>query len=55
MNGVTSRVSRPQRFRNGQLVAVGGIPLKGEVVMADSEASAADSAGDLLGEHIDDG
>ncbi len=49
------RVSRPHRFRNGKLVAVGGIPVNGEVVMADSEAFALDSAGDLLSEHIDDG
>lgn len=51
----TVQVSRPQRFRNGKLVAVGGIPVKGEAVMADSEAFAADSAGELLSEHINDG
>lgn len=49
------RVSRPQRFRNGKLVAVGGIPVKGEAVLADSDAFAVDSAGDLLSEHIDAG
>ena len=56
VNGFSDvQVSRPQRFRNGKLVAVGGIPVKGEVVMADSEAFALDSAGELLSEHIDDG
>ena len=49
------RVSRPQRFRNGKLVAVAGIPVKGEALIADSEAFAVDSAGDLLSEHIDAG
>jgi len=49
------QVSRPHRFRNGKLVAVGGIPLKGEAVVGDSEAYALDSAGELLSEHIDDG
>ena len=49
------RVSRPQRFRNGKLVAVAGIPVKGETVMADSEAFALDSAGELLSEYINDG
>ena len=49
------QVSRPQRFRNGKLVAVGGIPVKGEALIADSEAFAVDSAGDLLSEHIDAG
>jgi len=49
------QLSRPQRFRNGKLIAVGGIPIKGEAVMADSEAFALDSAGDLLSEHIDAG
>jgi hypothetical protein len=49
------QVSRPQRFRNGKLVAVGGIPVKGEAVLADSDTFAVDSAGDLLSEHIDAG
>ena len=49
------QVSRPQRFRNGKLVAVGGIPVQGEAVMADSETFALDSAGELLSEHINDG
>ena len=51
----TVQLSRPQRFRNGKLVAVAGIPVKGEAVMADSEAFALDSAGELLSEHIDAG
>ena len=49
------QVSRPHRFRNGKLVAVGGIPINGEAVIADSDTFAADSAGELLSEHIDDG
>ena len=49
------QVSRPQRFRNGKLVAVGGIPVTGQTIVADADAFAENSAGDILSEWIDDG
>ena len=48
-------ISRPHRFRNGKLVAVGGIPVKGQTTEADSDVFAEGSAGEIVSEHIDAG
>lgn len=47
-------VSRPHRFRNGKLVAVGGIPVKGESVIADADAFAEGSLGEIVSDYIDE-
>ena len=48
------QVSRPQRFRNGKLVAVGGIPIKCETVIADADAYAEGSLGEVVSDYIDE-
>ena len=48
------RVSRPQRFRNGKLVAVGGIPVQGQAVIADPDAYAEGSLGQVVSDYIDE-
>jgi hypothetical protein len=48
------QVSRPHRFRNGKLVAVAGIPLKGEAVIADADAYAEGSLGEVVSDYIDE-
>ena len=47
-------ISRPHRFRNGKLVAVGGIPVKGETVMADADAYAEGSLGEVVSDFVDE-
>jgi hypothetical protein len=46
--------SRPQRFRNGKLVAVGGIPVAGHTVQGDSDVYQEGSVGHAVSEFIDD-
>ena len=48
------QVSRPQRFRNGKLVAVGGVPVAGQVIHGDSDAYEEGSVGDVVSEFVDD-
>ena len=48
------RVSRPQRFRNGKLVAVGGIPIQGQEVIADADAYAEGSLGEVVSDFVDE-
>jgi hypothetical protein len=48
------QVSRPQRFRNGKLVAVAGIPVTGQTVQGDSDAYEEGSVGHAVSEFIDD-
>lgn len=50
----TVQVSRPQRFRNGHLVAIGGVPVAGQVIHGDSDAYEAGSVGDVVSEFVDD-
>ena len=47
-------VSRPQRFRNGKIVAVGGIPIKGEAVIADADTCAEGSLGEVVSDFVDE-
>jgi hypothetical protein len=48
------QVSRPQRFRNGKLVAVAGIPVAGQVIQGDSDVYEEGSVGHAMSEFIDD-
>jgi hypothetical protein len=48
------QVSRPQRFRNGRLVAVAGIPVAGQTVQGDSDVYEEGSVGHAVSEFIDD-
>ena len=48
------QVSRPQRFRNGKLVAIGGIPVQGQAVIADADAYAEGSLGEVVSNYIDE-
>ena len=55
VNGFSDvQVSRPQRFRNGKLVAVGGIPVQGQAVIADADAYAEGSLGEVVSDYIDE-
>ena len=55
VNGFSDvQVSRPQRFRNGKLVAVGGIPIKGEAVIADADTCAEGSLGEVVSDFVDE-
>jgi len=46
--------SRPQRFRNGKLVAVAGVPVAGQVIQGDADAYEEGSVGHAVSEFIDD-
>ncbi len=46
--------SRPQRFRNGKLVAVAGIPVAGQAIHGDSDVYEEGSVGHAVSEFIDD-
>ncbi|WP_398328713.1 hypothetical protein [Vulcanococcus sp.] len=46
--------SRPQRFRNGKLVAVAGVPVAGQTVQGDSDAYEEGSVGHAVSDFIDD-
>ena len=48
------QVSRPQRFRNGRLVAVGGIPVAGQVIQGDSDVYEEGSVAHAVSEFVDD-
>ncbi len=48
------QVSRPQRFRNGKLVAVAGIPVAGQIVQGDADAYEEGSVSHAVSEFIDD-
>ena len=44
---------RPQRFRNGKLTAVAGIPVRGAKPTADADVYAEGSAGDYVDEFVE--
>lgn len=46
--------SRPQRFSHGKLVAVGGIPVSGQIVQGDSDAFEEYSVGHAVSEFVND-
>lgn len=46
-------VSRPQRFRNGKLVAIAGIPISGQQAVGDSDAYAEGTVSDYVDEFVD--
>jgi 4-hydroxyphenylpyruvate dioxygenase-like putative hemolysin len=48
------QVSRPQRFRNGKLVAVAGVPVAGQVIQGDSDVYEQGSVAHVVSEFVDD-